>query len=291
VFAVNLESKLTDAQQKLLVDVRRAYTVVNVVFERKRYDTSLKNPHSKEEKSHPGPLKHFANTVAKAQHEVSKFFGDRNSSYTSDFLRRRLRYLRYLEEIALIGTGPHPSVPYANSLLDLFKNDFVTLECDFVKNRYVTILGLHALGIGFLFLLPYIVLEHRVHHGFFHSYKSFLILAAAACAGTWLSFSLRRVTLGFTDLANLEEDRLKPTSRLLFVIGLTWVIALFIATKIIDFKIGGVAITEQLFHSGTVAVLMGVLCGISERALAGVVSRRSDDVIGGLSAQEKTREP
>lgn len=40
--------------------------------------------------------------------------------------------------------------------------------------------------------------------------------------------------------------------------------ALFIAIKIIDFKIGGVAITEQLFHSGTVAVLMGVLCGISE---------------------------
>jgi hypothetical protein len=136
---------------------------------------------------------------------------------------------------------PPGRVGFANSLLEGFKSNFVSLEGDFVKNRYVEMLGLHALAIGTLFRLPYVILDlFRTHHGFFHTYKSFLLLAAAACAGTWLSFSLRRVTLGFTDLANLEEDRLAPTMRLLFVIGLTWVIALFIAARIIDFKIGEV---------------------------------------------------
>jgi hypothetical protein len=212
--------------------------------------------------------------------------------YNRSILERRSRYIYSLEEIALIGTASQASVRYANSLLDAFKNDFVSFECDSVKNRYVTLLGLHALVIGLLFLLPYIVLEqYGAHHGFFHSYKSFLLLAVAACAGTWLSFSLRRVTLGFSDLANLEEDRLRPAGRLLFVIGLTWVIALFIAVRIIDFKIGEVPITEQLLHSGSIAVLMGVVCGISERALSTVVSRRSDEVIGGMGAQAGQGQP
>jgi len=107
----------------------------------------------------------------------------------------------------------------------------------------------------------------------------FLVLAAAACAGTWLSFLLRRVTLSFADLENVDEDRLNPVIRVLFVVGLTCIIGAFIATDFIQSNIAGVkSLKTELLHRGLVAAAMGVICGISERALASVVSRRSDDV-------------
>jgi len=148
------------------------------------------------------------------------------------------------------------------------------------------VLGRHALVIGGFFLLVYGLADiFGVRHGCLHTYRSFLAMGAAACAGTWLSFSLRRVTLGFTDLANLDEDRLKPAMRLLFVVGLTWVIGVFLINNLVDFRIGNVPLAKELLTSGKIAVLLGMICGISERALASAVSRRSDDVLGTLGGQ------
>jgi hypothetical protein len=271
-FNVDAVSSLTEDQEKLVNDVRRAFTVVNVVLGKKKHKSYLAHK--------------IMSIVNSARTEAA------DKEVLANIADRRSHYIFKLADIARMGTAAPGRVRFANSLLEGFKSDFVSLEGDFVKNRYVEKLGTHALAIGTLFWLPYVVLDlFRVHHGFFHTYKSFLLLAAAACAGTWLSFSLRRVTLGFADLANLEEDRLKPTMRLLFVIGLTWVIALFIAARIIDFKIGEVPLTANLLHSGLIAVLMGVVCGISERALASVVSKRSDELIGKMSGKLGPTQP
>jgi hypothetical protein len=184
-------------------------------------------------------------------------------------------------------------VRFANALLQGFKDEFVSREADAVKNRYVGQLGRQALIIGGGFTFAYILLAY-VLTPFFPkvnitpdaaaTYGSFLAMAGAACGGTWLSFSLRRVVLGFSDLANLEEDQLNPTGRLLFVVGLTWVIGLFLVSGIINISFGS---QQQNVQSVIFAALLGAVCGISERALASVVSRRSDDLVGRV-AGEKT---
>lgn len=120
--------------------------------------------------------------------------------------------------------------------------------------------------------------------GVLHDYRSFFVMAAASCAGTWLSFSLRRAVLGFTDLVSPEADRLNPLGRLLFVVGLTSVIGIFLSTDLIDLKLGNVPFATRM-RMGLWAVLLGCVCGIAERAIASVVSRRSEDFVGRLGGQ------
>jgi hypothetical protein len=115
-------------------------------------------------------------------------------------------------------------------------------------------------------------------------YKLFALLAAGACIGTWLSFAIRRVILEFEDLALLEDDRLDPTSRLFFVVLLTFVIGLLIITKMVGIKIGDIPLE---LSQEPMAILIGLLCGISERALAGVVHTRAAEFAGRIGGTVK----
>jgi hypothetical protein len=252
---------LNQEQEKLIGDVNGALTVVRVVF--------------------PETM-----TPVKTQ----------TTSY-QDIPRKSVRRSEYIEKLAYvaqIGITKPDRVRFANSLLEGFKSNFVSLEGEFVKNRYAQQLGWKALMIGGIFLVGYFLVSFvpSIPHNWqslvqpFQTYRSFLAMAAAACMGTWISFLLRRVTLDFADLANPEEDRVAPLIRLFFVIGLTWVIGAFIATDLFEIKIGGGdTLKTKLLASGLIAALIGVVCGISERALASVVARRSDDLLSNLGSQ------
>jgi hypothetical protein len=168
------------------------------------------------------------------------------------------------------------------------KNEFVSLEADSVKNQYVRLLGRHVmLGVA-IFVMVYVGL--LVAPVWFPKvsvpipFTLFLLLAAGACVGTWLSFAIRRVILQFEDLALLEDDRLDPTSRLFFVVLLTLIVGLLIVTKMVGIKIGEVSLD---LSQETMAILIGLLCGISERALAGVVKTRADEFVGRVGGNVK----
>jgi hypothetical protein len=70
-------------------------------------------------------------------------------------------------------------------------------------------------------LVFYTIIAKGIGSGWWYDDKAFLIAAAGAAIGTWLSFSIRRVELSFSQLAILEEDVLDPSVRIVFVIGLT----------------------------------------------------------------------
>jgi hypothetical protein len=195
---------------------------------------------------------------------------------------RKSGYISTLADIARKGLGQSGRVRLATLMLESFKSDFVSREGQSVKNRYVEELLWWSLGIGVPFTIAYGGV--RVWHpgGILEHYKSFLMMAAGSCAGTWLSFSIRKVVLGFSDLAMLEDDRLRPPMRLLFVVGLTTVIGVFLALQLIDVQLGPQRLAQRILGSGLAAVFVGLICGISERALASVVSRRTDDVFGRL---------
>lgn len=74
---------------------------------------------------------------------------------------------------------------------------------------------------------------HTVHY-----FRNFFLLVAGAGVGTWLSFALRRVIVTFLDLAALEEDRLDPGVRVLFITALTSIVGLLIWTGAVSLGIG-----------------------------------------------------
>lgn len=295
----NLEYvELSQEQETLIGDLNRALTVVRVVFPEKRLvgaaRTSENSSAIDDSEQGQEQQSQTAQTPLKKEQD----------SYTPFKDVRRNDYIRKLAYIARLGFADRSRVPFSNALLDGFKNTFVSMEGEYVKNNYAKKLGEVAFVIGAFFLLIYFLvpafpksiptvlppplqaLPLESIQQPLQTYRSFLVLAAAACAGTWLSFLLRRVTLSFPDLENVDEDRLNPVIRVLFVVGLTWVIGAFIATDFIQFNIAGVkSLKTELLGRGLVAAAMGVICGISERALASVVSRRSDDLLNNLGSQ------
>ena len=183
-------------------------------------------------------------------------------------------YVRKLAGIGRLGLeGPHTQL--ATLALDGLRREFVAQEAGRIKNAYVRSLGVAAGMAGVIFLTMYTLVQTDwLTYPFWVIHKSFLLAGAGAALGTWLSFSIRRVQLSFDDLAILEEDLLDPSVRVIFVIGLTFTACLLFWTGAINLEIGNLK-TAPAFFAGATAFLVGVFCGIAERALATAVSGRA----------------
>jgi hypothetical protein len=166
--------------------------------------------------------------------------------------------------------------------LNGFRADFVAQEAGKIKNAYLRSLGLISIGTALAFLIFYFLVTENARDasGFWHYYWVFLIAGAGAAIGTWLSFSMRRVTLGFDELGVLEEDRLDPSIRVIFVVALTMVICLLFWTGAVNLEIGnlktsGLADPSSKLPLGAISLLVGIFCGIAERTLATAISGRA----------------
>lgn len=198
-------------------------------------------------------------------------------------------YLRSLAGIARVGlmNSDSTQTPFAAEALVTFKEEVVAREATHIKNAYVWRLGVAAaIAIAICTLLYFAIPKYFV---WAVPYSNFCLLWAGAAAGTWLSFSLRRPVLQFTDLALLEEDRLRPEFRILFVLVLTTVVGLFFWTGMVAVEIGAFK-TSAIKLVGAerlpeVPILIGMLCGIAERSMSTVVSRRAEDFATGVGGK------
>jgi hypothetical protein len=151
-------------------------------------------------------------------------------------------------------------------------------------------LGVAAGVAALLFFAVYAATVHVVFltAPFWVEHKTFMLAAGGAAIGTWLSFSIRRVTLSFEELGVLEEDLLDPGVRVIFVVVLTLTVCLLFWTGAINLEIGNLK-TAQLRTGepgvpiGAIAVLVGVFCGIAERALATAISGRAAAFVKGVA--------
>lgn len=231
-------------QQRLIVDVGRALTMVTVV-------------------------------LAQRNRAAAASPADQASAGPEDPRRKRDYYVRRLALIARAALRDQTAA-YARLALEAFKTDFVAMEADTVKNQYVRMLGWRALIFALIFGAGWGACMTLFADSLVAiKLAPFLLAAVGACAGTWLSFAIRRVVLGFEDLALLEDNRMHPMARVLFVVGLTWLVGLFLESGVVNAEVNGVQMA--LGSSEVVALLIGAMCGIAERALAGAVGKRSED--------------
>jgi hypothetical protein len=203
--------------------------------------------------------------------------------------RVRDKYLNKLVEIGRLGLQ-NPHVELANAALNGFRAEFVAQEAGRIKNTYLRSLGIAAGIAAATFFFAYLVVTYTdVANGFFDMHRIFLLAAGSSAIGTWLSFSIRRVTLGFDDLAVLEEDRLDPSLRVIFVVILTTVVLLLFWTGAMNIEIGNLKTADlsnpqSTLPIGAIALLVGVFCGISERALTTAISGRAAAFVKSLGS-------
>lgn len=202
-------------------------------------------------------------------------------------------YLFALAKIAEVGLMTrHPSqTSFAALALSGLKDEFVAREATGVKNDYVFRLGLSGLVVVLICMVGYaaIDLSDIDSNSVPYRFRNFFLVATGAAIGTWLSFSLRRVVLTFDDLALLEEDRLNPGFRMIFMVALTAIVGLLFWTGAIAVEIGG--LSSEFMASGSRALLIGALCGIAERAVTTAVTKRAADFAASIGGLNQSRSP
>jgi hypothetical protein len=187
-----------------------------------------------------------------------------------------------LSQVGLSLDVVYPSVSIA-ALREL-KAEILDREAGQVKNRYMIRLGVRA----FIFSVASVVIWALIMEAIDRSiisdatwwgrvaakYRNFFAMWAAGMVGCWLSFGIRKVSMAFSDLANLEEDRVSPSIRLIFVGIMTVAVGLILSLEVVVIQIAGFD-TKSILQSGATAALVGLLCGIGEMTLPSILGQRS----------------
>jgi hypothetical protein len=212
----------------------------------------------------------------------TKFFKP-NSGARARARTLRDTYMTRLAGIAVVGLE-QPHTALAKLALAELRNEFVAQEAGRIKNTYVQWLGLWTGAAAVVFITAYWVITHNSHQWpWWHLHRNFLLAAAGGAIGTWLSFSVRQVQLAFDDLLMLEEDALDPPLRVIFVVTLTLAACLLFWTGATNLEIGSLKTKAEAFQTvGSIALLIGVFAGLSERALATAISGRAAGFVQGL---------
>lgn len=208
--------------------------------------------------------------------------------------KRGLRLLgEYTDRLVGIGRlgleGPHTGL--AKLALVSLREEFIARQAEEILNRYVRRLGIWAAIFAVVFLVAYLYARNGACDGpggcdgsWWHGHRSFLLAAIGASLGTWASFSVRKVNLTFEQLAAPEDQLLDAPLRILFVVLLTMAACLLFWTGAINVKIGDLNTEASWFSKvGTVAMLIGFFCGLSERALASALAGRASAFVGGVA--------
>jgi hypothetical protein len=201
--------------------------------------------------------------------------------------RARLLQAEFLEKLhgaAWIGLELEFTAMAKLTLAEV-RNEFFVREAGRIKNMYVRRLGAWAGVTALLLILSYIELYiGSLPWSWGYDHKSFLLAAGGAAIGAWASFSVRQVQFSFDDLVMVEESSLDPPMRVLFVIVLTMATCLLFWNGAINLEIGNLKTQAEPFRqSGSIALLIGLFCGLSERALATAIAGRASAFVKGVA--------
>jgi hypothetical protein len=108
--------------------------------------------------------------------------------------------------------------------------------------------------------------------------KGYGFVLIGAMIGAWFSVAAQRWQIAFDTIPDYPDIRLEPVIRMLFVALVAAVFALFLHLGIITIKIGNVDLAN-FTNSISVALLVGFIAGISQRALSVQLIDRAQKVL------------
>ncbi len=234
--------------------------------------------------------------VSEIENTISTLNGIFSEAASDDCAKATLN--KHTEKLYWIAKGglQIPSEPkVAARLLRNFQNDLLLRHGARIKNDYMRRLGAWAAGFAgaALALYAFLVIAQATSSiatipvktttigNVVKQFDSFLILWIGAMAGCWLSFGIRNVQLTFPALAHPESDLLQPPTRLIFTGLLAITLGLIFNVGIVQLEIGSLK-TEQVSHA-SVALIIGLFCGIAEQALSSTIGNRATQFIGQVS--------
>ena len=219
---------------------------------------------------------------------LALMFEGRNAKPAGQVRKLQAEFLEKLYGVAVIGLE-RDFVDVAQATLTETRNEFFALEAGRIKGAHSNGLALFAFFGSVVLMTAYawIWLEFADssvrYESWLYQHRNFLLAACGAAVGTWASFTVRQVQYTFDDLMMLEDRAIAPSMRILFVVILALATCLLFWTNAINIEIGDLKTKAQFFReSGSVALLIGLFCGLSERALATAIAGRAASFVKGV---------
>lgn len=187
----------------------------------------------------------------------------------------KYEYFNKVVSIAQSGlVGPNAQPKLTINALDSLKEEIIINEAGRIKNSYMRYLGFIALII---------VLIGTVLVWIFNKYKlyfinKFIFVFQGSMIGAWISFGARKVELKFEELSIIENDRLNPIIRLIFIGISSVVLLLFIDSEIITFSVGGFK-SQNISNSIESQILLGVITGLLEYKVSIGIFNKASNII------------
>jgi hypothetical protein len=190
-------------------------------------------------------------------------------------------YTRKLAGIGRVGLVTDPKLGLAQ--VYSLQRDYLANEAPRIKHLYVSrlfVISLVLFVAAYLYARWHDFTEWPDLQLILRSHKEFFLLAAGAAVGAWLSFSSRDQNLAFADLGSLDGDFAGPLFLVLFATGFTTVVGLLFWTGALTVGLGNMSSSN--IANASIALLIGLFCGLSERALATGISARAATFVQGV---------
>jgi hypothetical protein len=198
-------------------------------------------------------------------------------------------YFSQLLTLAQAGLVPEENAQPTISLnaLQQLKSEIIDKKSGEVKNTYFKTLGLKATYLGLPILL--IALIIKIFYYFYDfdilnnlsTFSNFLFIWCASLVGVWLSFGARKTILTFEELITIEEDRLEPIIRLIFVGVMALMFSLLFYKEAIVLEIGKIS-TKSISTDSFIAIIFGVFLGLSEKLIGQKLTKKATSLFESL---------
>lgn len=195
-------------------------------------------------------------------------------------------YDEFIKRVIQAGTVGCVARPYVHPInaaaaLEQIRADIVRRVGMPLVYRYLAVLAACAVGgllagiaAGHLIGFAAAFLGHPVWPAI-HGYDWILV---GAMAGAWFLVAVSRWQIAFDTIADYVDIQLEPVIRMLFVALVAAVFALFLHLSIVKITIGDVDLAS-FDNSISVALLVGFVAGISQRALSVQLIERAQKVL------------
>ncbi|WP_298147539.1 hypothetical protein [Flavobacterium sp.] len=198
-------------------------------------------------------------------------------------------YFSQLLTLAQAGLVPEenaqPTISF-NALQQL-KAEIIDKKSGEVKNTYFKTLGLKAAYLGLPILIVALTIKTIYYFKNYDiinnlsTFSNFLFVWCASLIGVWLSFGARKTVLTFEELTTIEEDRLEPVIRLIFVGVMALMFSLLFYKEAIVLEIGKIS-TKSITTDSFTAIIFGVFLGLSEKLIGQKLTKKATSLFESL---------
>jgi hypothetical protein len=202
------------------------------------------------------------------------FKGENEKSNLDNYFAQLLS----LAQAGLVVVNAQPTIAM-NALLQL-RAEIVDLKSGEIKNNYFKTLGMQALwltSIPIIIALSVKALYYYLEVPTINQlsvFSNYIYVWCGTMLGIWISFGARKTILTFEELTTIEEDRLEPLMRLLFIGSISMVFAVLFYKQAISIKIGTIS-SADIEHDSFVGIIFGVMLGLSEQVLGKKITKKA----------------